>query len=131
MFKGLFITGSMLGLLGDFVQEQGISIPEVDEAIVQYGSQSRVSFQLWSGLLEKISVAVADPAVGLAIGSRVVPRHVGVLLGESNTSVTGGVTLNPTLANVGVGLSVIINNQIPIIKQYLLNNFISSLQSVN
>ena len=72
MFKGLFITGSMLGLLGDFVQEKGISIPEVDEAIVQYGSQSRVSFQLWSGLLEKISVAVADPAVGLAIGSRVV-----------------------------------------------------------
>ena len=44
MFKGLFITGSMLGLLGDFVLEQGISIPEVDEAIVQYGSQSRVSF---------------------------------------------------------------------------------------
>ena len=79
MFKGLFITGSMLGILGDFVHEQGISVPEVDEAIVQYGSQSRVSFLLWSGLLEKISVAVADPAVGLAIGSRVVPRHVGVL----------------------------------------------------
>jgi AraC-like DNA-binding protein len=79
MFKGLFITGSMLGMLGDFVHEQGINIPEVDEAIAQYGSQSRVSFQLWSGLLEKISIAVADPAVGLAIGSRVAPRHVGVL----------------------------------------------------
>lgn len=79
MFKGLFITGSMLGMLGDFIQEQHIVIPEVEEAIAQYGSQSRVSFQLWSSLLEKISVAVADPAVGLAIGSRVAPRHVGVL----------------------------------------------------
>lgn len=79
MFKGLFITGSMLGMLGDFVHDQGINIPEVDEAIAQYGSQSRVSLQLWTTLLQKISVTIADPALGLAIGKRIAPRHVGVL----------------------------------------------------
>lgn len=79
MFKGLFITGSMLGMLGDFVQEQKITIPEVDEAIAQYGTQSRVAMQLWTSLLHKVEEAVNIPALGLAIGSRIAPRHVGVL----------------------------------------------------
>lgn len=79
MFKGLFITGSMLGMLGDFIHEQQVLIPEVDEAIEQFGGQNRVSLQLWTSLLEKISVAVDDPALGLAIGKRIAPRHVGVL----------------------------------------------------
>jgi len=79
MFKGLFLTGSMLGMLGDFAQEKGVKIPELDEAITLYGNQSRISLLLWTNLLEKISVAVNDPALGLAIGKRIAPRHVGVL----------------------------------------------------
>lgn len=79
MFKGLFLTGSMLGMLGDFVQEKRCKIPELDEAIAVYGNQARISLQLWSNLLEKISVTVNDPALGLEIGKRIAPRHVGVL----------------------------------------------------
>ena len=70
MFKGLFLTGSMLGMLGDFAQEKGVLIPELDEAITLYGNQSRISLLLWTNLLEKISIAVNDPALGLAIGKR-------------------------------------------------------------
>ncbi|PTQ91124.1 AraC family transcriptional regulator [Agitococcus lubricus] len=79
MFKGLFLTGSMLGMLGDFIHEKGVHIPEVDDAVAQYGTQARISLQLWSSLLQKISTAVNDPALGLAIGQRIAPRHVGVL----------------------------------------------------
>ena len=79
MFKGLFLTGSMLGMLGDFAQEKGVNIPELNEAITLYGNQSRISLLLWTNLLERISVAVNDPALGLAIGKRIAPRHVGVL----------------------------------------------------
>ncbi|HNJ85490.1 MAG TPA: AraC family transcriptional regulator [Agitococcus sp.] len=79
MFKGLFLTGSMLGMLGDFVQEKNVKIPELDEAILQYGQQARIPLHLWADLLERISVAVNDTALGLAIGKRIAPRHVGVL----------------------------------------------------
>ena len=60
MFKGLFLTGSMLGMLGDFVQEKNVKIPELDEAISQYGQQARIPLHLWADLLERISVAVND-----------------------------------------------------------------------
>ena len=79
MFKGLFLTGSMLGMLGDFAQEKNVNISELNEAIALYGNQSRISLLLWANLLEKISIAVNDPALGLAIGRRIAPRHVGVL----------------------------------------------------
>lgn len=79
MFKGLFLTGSMLGMLGDYAQENNLKIVELDEAISQYGHQARISLQLWSNLLERISIEVNDPALGLAIGKRIAPRHVGVL----------------------------------------------------
>jgi hypothetical protein len=45
MFKGLFLTGSMLGMLGDFAQEKSVNIPDLDEAITLYGNQSRISLQ--------------------------------------------------------------------------------------
>ena len=79
MFKGLFLTGSMLGMLGDYAQENQLSIPELEAAIHQYGAQARISLQLWSGLLEKIAIESNDPTLGLAIGKRIAPRHVGVL----------------------------------------------------
>lgn len=79
MFKGLFLTGSMLGMLGDFAQEKKLKIPELDEAISQYGQQARIPLNVWASLLEQLSIATKDPALGLAIGQRIAPRHVGVL----------------------------------------------------
>ncbi len=79
MFGGLFITASMLDMLRDFIQKHGINAPECLAAMEKYSPTSRLSLDEWAQLLQLVALRYPQPALGLAIGACVAPRHVGIL----------------------------------------------------
>ena len=79
MFGGLFVSASMLGMLRDFIEKNRITAPECLQAMERYSPTSRLALDEWSKLLHMIALRYPRPALGLAIGACVAPKHVGIM----------------------------------------------------
>ena len=79
MFGGLFVTASMLGMLRDYIELNHVHVPECLQAMEKYSPTSRLSLDEWSQLLQMIAARSPRPALGLAIGACVAPKHVGII----------------------------------------------------
>lgn len=74
------ISGTYVRLLFEWLNERGVdaeavlqrACPELDERI-------RVPFEDWRLMLERTYQLTQDPFFGLDVGSRITPRHLGVL----------------------------------------------------
>jgi AraC-like DNA-binding protein len=74
------VTGAWTGLLGDWLEAEGLPAPELRTALARWGAEDNVPLEVWRDLLEKaVALRPQQLAPGLAIGALVQPRHVGVL----------------------------------------------------
>ncbi|MDP2228452.1 MAG: AraC family transcriptional regulator [Moraxellaceae bacterium] len=79
MFGGLYVSGALTGLLHDFLDAEGLAAPHCRARLAAWPPDARMPLSEWLGLLELIADIVPRPALGLAIGQRVQPRHAGVM----------------------------------------------------
>ena len=74
------ISGTYVRMLFEWLNDKGFeeekvlqrSCPDLDERI-------RVPFDEWRAMLERTYQVTQDPYFGLEVGSRITPRHLGVL----------------------------------------------------
>lgn len=74
------VSGTYVRLLFEWLNEKGMDAeavlqrpcPELDERV-------RVPFDDWRAMLERVYALTGDPVFGLEVGSRITPRHLGVL----------------------------------------------------
>ena len=74
------VSGTYVCLLFEWLNERGLDAetvlqrprPDLDERI-------RIPFQEWREMLERVSQLTQDPFFGLKVGSRITPRHLGIL----------------------------------------------------
>ena len=74
------VSGTYVCLLFEWLNERGLDAetvlqrprPDLDERI-------RIPFQEWREMLERVSQLTQDPFFGLQVGSRITPRHLGIL----------------------------------------------------
>lgn len=79
MFGGLFVNGALLGLLREFLDAEGLPAPLCRQRLGSWPADGRVPLSDWIDLLDLIAADDRRPALGLAIGRRIAPRHAGVL----------------------------------------------------
>ncbi len=74
------MTGAWASLLVDWLDREGLALPDVRATLARFAPDDDVPIPLWRELLDR--AAAARPglrAPGLSIGALVEPRHVGVL----------------------------------------------------
>lgn len=77
-----FVSAAFVGLLFEYLEEQGHdAVALLDEPAPQPGDRGLVRYPMdeWSALLERASQALGEPALGLEVGKRITPAHIGVL----------------------------------------------------
>ncbi len=79
MLGGLYVSGALTGLLSEFLDAEGLAAPECRRRLAHWSADSRLPLTEWIALLDLIQAECPRPALGLAIGGRIKPRHAGVL----------------------------------------------------
>lgn len=79
MFGGLYVSGALTGLLLDYLDSRGVAAPVCRQRLISWPPDSRMPLAEWIALLDLIAAADPRPALGLAIGQRIQPRHAGVM----------------------------------------------------
>ncbi|MFZ5756792.1 MAG: helix-turn-helix domain-containing protein [Pseudomonadota bacterium] len=80
MAGAMRVTGAWTGILGDWLDREGLAAPGVRAALAGYAPDDVVPLPEWRALLARaVTLKPGMPAPGLAIGAGVQPRHVGVL----------------------------------------------------
>lgn len=79
MFGGMYVSGALTGMLRDYLDARGLAAPACRARLDRYTVDSRLPLAEWIALLELIALADPRPALGLAIGQCVAPRHAGVM----------------------------------------------------
>ena len=74
------VTGAWTGLLRDWLDLRGFAAPDLRGRLSRWAPDDIVPLPVWNDLLSTgMALAADEPAVELAIGAMVQPRHVGVL----------------------------------------------------
>ncbi|MCC2637437.1 MAG: putative transcriptional regulator [Moraxellaceae bacterium] len=74
------VTGAWVGLLLDWLEQERLPAPELRAAISRWHQEELVPIPVWQDLLARtVALKPQQPALALAIGALVKPRHVGVL----------------------------------------------------
>jgi len=79
MFGGLYVSSALTGLLQEFLDSEKLAAPACRARLAAWPMASRMPLTEWITLLNLIAAEDHRPALGLAIGQRVQPRHAGVL----------------------------------------------------
>lgn len=79
MFGGLYVSGALTGLLQEFLDSEKLEAPACRARLANWPADSRMPLAEWIALLDLVAEVDHRPALGLAIGSRVQPRHAGVM----------------------------------------------------
>lgn len=79
MFGGLYVSGALTGLLLEYLDSEGLVATRCRQQLASWPADSRIPLNDWVGLLELIAREDDRPALGLAIGQRIHPRHAGVM----------------------------------------------------
>lgn len=79
MFGGMFVSGALTGMLRDYLDAHALPAPQCRARLENWAADSRIPLADWISLLECIAAENPQPALGLAIGSHIAPRHAGVL----------------------------------------------------
>lgn len=79
MLGGLYVSGALTGLLLEFLDSEGLAAPLCRARLSAWPVDSRMPLSEWMTLLNLIAAEDHRPALGLAIGQRVQPRHAGVM----------------------------------------------------
>lgn len=75
----MFVSGALTGMLRDYLDAEKLAAAECRARLDQWSPDSRIPLADWIGLLDCIFAAAPRPALGLAIGSHIAPRHAGVM----------------------------------------------------
>jgi AraC-like DNA-binding protein len=75
----LQVSGDLAGLLRDYLQEQGDIHCELYTRLQSFSASSRMSFGQWWDLLDRLQARFPNRMVGLELGQRVRPSHLGVI----------------------------------------------------
>src|SRR5690606_4534277 len=76
----LRLTGAWTGLLTDWLDTQSLPAADIRATLAQYAPDDAVPVEVWRALLQQaVSLAPAQVAPELDIGTGVQPHHVGVL----------------------------------------------------
>ncbi len=74
------VNGAWLRLLSDWLDRENLPAPALRARVLAHAPDDAVPLPTWNGLLaDAAALRPSDVALGLAIGSGVQPRHVGVL----------------------------------------------------
>lgn len=79
MFGGLYVSGALTGLLLDYLDSRGLAAVPCRQRLTAWPADSRMPLSEWIALLDMIAAADPRPALGLAIGQCIQPRHAGVM----------------------------------------------------
>jgi AraC-like DNA-binding protein len=79
MFGGLYVSGALTGLLRDYLDSEGLEAATCRQRLAVWPVDSRMPLAEWIALLDLVAAEDHRPALGLAIGQRVQPRHAGVM----------------------------------------------------
>lgn len=79
MFGGMFVSGALTGMLRDYLDTEKLAAPACRARLEAWSADSRIPLADWISLLECIAAENPQPALGLAIGRHIAPRHAGVL----------------------------------------------------
>lgn len=79
MFGGLYVSGALTGLLLEYLDSEGLEANRCRQRLAAWPPDSRMPLTEWITLLRMIAEEDDRPALGLAIGQRVQPRHAGVM----------------------------------------------------
>lgn len=73
------VTGAWTQLLADWLDSESLPAPDIRAALARWAPDDIVPIPVWRALLERAIALRPLLAPGLAIGSLVQPRHVGVM----------------------------------------------------
>lgn len=79
MFGGLYVSGALTGLLQDYLDSRGLVAMACRARLTAWPSDSRMPLAEWVTLLHLVVAEDPQPAIGLAIGQCIKPRHAGVI----------------------------------------------------
>lgn len=79
VFGGMYVSGALTGMLRDYLDACGLAAPAARARLDAWSVDSRLPLAEWISLLEAIAEADPQPALGLAIGQHIAPRHAGVM----------------------------------------------------
>lgn len=80
MAEVIRVTGAWVGLLNDWLGREGVEAKALHAAVERWCGEENVPVPVWRNLLEQAAALVPGQAAPeLAIGSGVMPGHVGVL----------------------------------------------------
>lgn len=79
MLHRQFILTALLGVLTDFLDQEGFAAPAIRQRIAAHRNDSRLALAVWLDLLDEIQALDQDPALGLRIGSCIKTGHTGVV----------------------------------------------------
>lgn len=79
MLGGLYVSGALTGLLLEFLDSEKLAAPACRARLAAWPVDSRMPLTEWITLLDLIAAEDHRPALGLAIGQRIQPRHAGVM----------------------------------------------------
>jgi AraC-like DNA-binding protein len=79
MFGGLYVSGALGGLLREFLDSEDLPALASRSRLEGWPADGRIALAEWISLLDMIAGDYPRPALGLAIGQRIRPRHIGVL----------------------------------------------------
>ncbi|HEX6591459.1 MAG TPA: AraC family transcriptional regulator [Moraxellaceae bacterium] len=79
MFGGMFVSGALTGMLRDYLDAEALPAATCRARLAEWAADSRIPLADWIGLLECIATENPRPALGLAIGRHIAPRHAGVM----------------------------------------------------
>ncbi len=75
----LQVSGDLAGLLRDFLESEGDVHCELYTQLQGFSPSSRISFGQWWALLERLQQRFSPRHIGLELGQRVRPAHLGML----------------------------------------------------
>jgi AraC-like DNA-binding protein len=79
MANAFQISSDLVGLLQAFLQKEGVSFPDIDEALSRHTPGSRMPLEEWWSWLDLLDTRLQRPALGLQIGACLQLEHAGAL----------------------------------------------------
>lgn len=73
------VSGDLAGLLLNYVRQNAVKSPELEQSLQQFKPSSRMTFRQWWGFLDQLQQMYPNRLVGMELGSFIAPAHVGVL----------------------------------------------------
>ncbi|KFF42205.1 hypothetical protein JH25_27980 [Pseudomonas sp. BRG-100] len=75
----VYVSGSLTGLLLDFLDDLSLDAPRLRQDLHESQAHERIPIKRWWSFLDSIHKIYHRPALGLHIGFKIRPHHVGVL----------------------------------------------------